>query len=121
MHACMHTQVSAKSSQTHDVQELIEIAAPTLASAYALSRAVTIPVMCASGLTDVTAPLALSAGAQGVGIGSAVNKLPSRQQMLMAVASIASSIGLSAEEDGAAAVVDVHFSQSQSSVQNVLN
>ena len=44
------------------IQEMIELAAPTLASAFALSRAVTIPVMCASGLTDVTAPLAISAG-----------------------------------------------------------
>lgn len=44
------------------VQQLIEVAAPTIASAFALSRAVSIPVMCASGLTDVTAPLALAAG-----------------------------------------------------------
>lgn len=44
------------------VQELIEIASPTLAAAYAISRAVKIPVMCASGLTDVTVPMALAAG-----------------------------------------------------------
>ena len=75
------------------VQELIEKAAPTLASAYALSRAVSIPVMCASGLTDVTCPLALAAGARGVGVGSMVNKLRQPQQMLLAVQAIASSIG----------------------------
>ena len=74
-------------------QELIEKAAPTLASAHAISRAVSIPVMCASGLTDVTAALALAAGAAGVGIGSMVNKLPNRQQMLLAVSSVAASIG----------------------------
>ena len=34
------------------IQELIETAAPTIASAYALSRAVSIPVMCSSGLTE---------------------------------------------------------------------
>lgn len=79
------------------VQELIEIAAPTLASAYALSRAVNIPVMCASGLTDVTVPLALAAGAKGVGIGSMINKLKSRQQMLMAVSAIASAMGRNME------------------------
>ena len=44
------------------VQELIEIAAPTIAAAFAISRAVKIPVMCASGLTDVTVPMALAAG-----------------------------------------------------------
>ena len=80
------------------VQELIETAAPTIASAFALSRAVKIPVMCASGLTDVTAPLALAAGARGVGIGSMVNKLPKQQQMLMAVAAVASAIGRNANQ-----------------------
>lgn len=75
------------------VQELIEMSAPTLAATYAISRAVKIPVMCASGLTDITAPLALAAGAKGVGIGSMVNKLSSKQQMLMAVSWIAASMG----------------------------
>jgi hypothetical protein len=79
------------------VQELIEVAAPTLASAYALSRAVNIPVMCASGLSDVTVPLALAAGAKGVGIGSMINKLKSRQQMLMAVSAIAAAMGRNVE------------------------
>jgi thiamine monophosphate synthase len=79
--------------QSMGVQELIEKAAPTLASAFALSRAVSIPVMCASGLTDVTCPLAIAAGARGVGVGSMVNKLPQPQQMLMAVQVIAQSIG----------------------------
>ncbi|MFN5195402.1 MAG: DUF561 domain-containing protein [Cyanobacteriota bacterium] len=54
---------------------LIEKAAPTLAAAHALSRAVAVPVLCASGLTDVTVPMAIAAGAAGVGIGSAVNRL----------------------------------------------
>ncbi|KAK1322023.1 Anaphase-promoting complex subunit 11 [Acorus calamus] len=54
---------------------LIEKATPTLASAYSISRAVKIPVMCSSGLSAVTAPMALTAGASGVGIGSAVNRL----------------------------------------------
>jgi antitoxin component of RelBE/YafQ-DinJ toxin-antitoxin module len=74
-------------------QELIEKAAPTLASSYGLSRAVQIPVMCASGLTDVTAPLALAAGARGVGIGSMVNRLTHRDQMIMAVTAVSSAMG----------------------------
>lgn len=53
------------------VQGAIERAAPTLAAAHAISRAVSIPVMAASGLSDVTAPMALAAGARGVGVGSA--------------------------------------------------
>lgn len=76
------------------VQELIEKAAPALASAYALSRAVKVPVMCSSGLSDVTAPLALTAGARGVGVGSAISRLANEQQMLLAVTAIAQAMGL---------------------------
>lgn len=53
------------------MQGAIERAAPTLAAAHAISRAVSIPVMAASGLSDITAPMALAAGAKGVGVGSA--------------------------------------------------
>jgi len=57
------------------VHELLEIATPTIASSYTLSRAVGIPIICSSGLTDVTAPLAIAAGAKGVGIGSMVSNI----------------------------------------------
>jgi hypothetical protein len=77
------------------VQELIEIAAPTLASAYALSKVVSIPVMCASGLTEVTSTLALAMGSRGVGIGSMVNKLPTLNQMIIATSAVAASVGRS--------------------------
>ena len=76
-----------------NIQEMIEIASPTIATAYTLSRSVKIPIMCASGLTDVTAPLALAAGARGVGIGSMVSSCQSPQQMLMAVTAIATAMG----------------------------
>ncbi|KAB2637214.1 hypothetical protein D8674_027748 [Pyrus ussuriensis x Pyrus communis] len=52
---------------------LVEKATPTLAAAYSISRAVKIPVMCSSGLSAVTAPMAIAAGAAGVGVDSAVN------------------------------------------------
>ena len=64
---------------------LIEKATPTLAAAHAISRAVRIPVLCASGISDVTAPMAIAAGAAGVGVGSAVNKLKSEIAMIAAV------------------------------------
>ncbi|CAM9143010.1 unnamed protein product [Pylaiella littoralis] len=76
------------------IQGAIERAAPTLAAAHAISRAVSIPVMAASGLSDITAPMALSAGARGVGVGSAVNKLNSEIGMVAVVRAIASSMGL---------------------------
>ncbi|CAN0239137.1 unnamed protein product [Ascophyllum nodosum] len=78
------------------VQGAIERAAPTLAAAHAISRAVNIPVMAASGLSDVTAPMALAAGARGVGVGSAVNKLNSEIGMVAVVRAIASAMGLPA-------------------------
>ena len=64
---------------------LIEKAAPTLAAAHAISRAVEIPVMCASGLSDVTAPMAIAAGAMGIGVGSAINKLNDPLAMIATV------------------------------------
>ncbi|WP_017327878.1 DUF561 domain-containing protein [Synechococcus sp. PCC 7336] len=53
----------------------IEKAAPTLAAAYEISRAVSIPVICASGLSTATVGMAIAAGAAGVGVGSAISQL----------------------------------------------
>jgi hypothetical protein len=64
---------------------LIEKAAPTLAATYEISRAVSVPVLCASGISNVTAPLALASGAAGVGVGSAINQLNSEVAMIAAV------------------------------------
>ena len=67
---------------------LIEKAAPTLAAAYEISRAVPVPVLCASGISNVTAPLAIAAGAAGVGVGSAINRLNDEVAMVAAVRSL---------------------------------
>lgn len=74
------------------VKGLIEKAAPTLAAAYSISHAVDIPVLCASGLSSVTAPMAIAAGAAGVGVGSAINKLDSEVAMMAAVRSLVSAL-----------------------------
>jgi deoxyribose-phosphate aldolase len=71
---------------------LIEKAAPTLAAAYAISQAVTVPVLCASGISSVTAPLAIAAGAAGVGVGSAIHQLNSEVAMIAAVRSLVESL-----------------------------
>ncbi len=71
---------------------LIEKAAPTLAAAYEISRAVNVPVLCASGLSSVTAPLAIAAGASGVGVGSAVNQLNDEIAMIAVVRSLKEAI-----------------------------
>lgn len=71
---------------------LMEKAAPTLAAAYEISRSVDIPVLCASGLSNVTAPLAIAAGASGIGVGSAVNRLNDPLAMVAAVRSLVESL-----------------------------
>ncbi|CAI0451931.1 unnamed protein product [Linum tenue] len=81
---------------------LIEKATPTLAAAYSISRAVKIPVMCSSGLSAVTAPMAITAGASGVGVGSAINKLNDVVAMIAEVRSIAASLGISADRSSLA-------------------
>ena len=63
-----------------------------LAAAYEISRAVQVPVLCASGLSSVTAPLAIAAGAAGIGVGSAINQLNSEVAMIAAVRSIVEAL-----------------------------
>lgn len=85
----IQTEGGTSSSPAHaGTLGLMEKAAPTLAAAYEISRAVNIPVLCASGLSNVTAPLAIAAGAAGVGVGSAINKLDSEVAMVAAVRSL---------------------------------
>ena len=69
---------------------LIEKASPALAATVAISSALKksgyeVPVICASGLSEVTVPMAISVGAHGVGIGSAVNKLNTELAMIATI------------------------------------
>ncbi|MDD1413295.1 DUF561 domain-containing protein [Dolichospermum sp. ST_con] len=71
---------------------LIEKAAPTLAAAYEIARAVSVPVLCASGMSNVTAPMAIASGAAGIGVGSAINQLNSEIAMIAAVRSLVEAL-----------------------------
>ncbi len=71
---------------------LMEKAAPTLAAAYCISRAVSVPVLCASGLSSVTVPMAIAAGAKGVGVGSAINQLDNEVAMIAVVRSLVEAL-----------------------------
>jgi hypothetical protein len=89
----IQTEGGTSSSPVHaGTLGLIEKAAPTLAAAYEISRVVTVPVLCASGLSSVTAPLAISAGASGIGVGSAINQLNSEIAMVAAVRSLVEAL-----------------------------
>lgn len=73
---------------------LIEKAAPTLAAAYEISRAVSVPVLCASGISSVTAPMAIAVGASGVGVGSAINRLDSEIAAIATVRSLVEALAM---------------------------
>jgi deoxyribose-phosphate aldolase len=92
----IQTEGGTSSTPTHPgTLGLIEKAAPTLAAAYEIARAVDVPVLCASGLSSVTAPLAISAGAAGIGVGSAINKLNDEIAMIAAVRSLVEALATS--------------------------
>lgn len=89
----IQTEGGTSSQPTHPgIQGLIEKATPTLAAAFAISHAVDVPVLCASGLSEVTVPMAIAAGAAGVGVGSAVNKLDNELAMIAVVRSLRESL-----------------------------
>lgn len=95
----IQTEGGTSSTPTHaGTLGLIEKAAPTLAAAYEISRAVSVPVLCASGISSVTAPMAIAAGAAGVGVGSAINQLNSEVAMVAAVRSLVEALSTVSRE-----------------------
>ena len=89
----IQTEGGTSSQPNHSgILGLIEKASPTLAAAHVISRAVEVPVMCASGLSDVTAPMAIAAGASGIGVGSAINKLNDPVAMIAVVRSLVEAL-----------------------------
>ena len=79
------------------IQGFFEKSVPTLAATYAINRefkkqSVNIPIMSASGLSQVTCPLAISCGASAVGVGSAVNKLDDLISMIAVVRGLKESL-----------------------------
>jgi len=55
---------------------------------------VSVPVLCASGISSVTAPLAIASGAAGVGVGSAINQLNSEIAMIAAVRGLVEALAI---------------------------
>ncbi len=79
------------------IQGLFEKSVPTLASTYAIfnefeKQSINNPIMSASGLSEVTCPLALSCGASAVGVGSVVNKLDDLISMIAVVRGLKESL-----------------------------
>mgnify|MGYP000369888932 FL=1 len=90
----IQTEGSASAEPVHGGSlGLIEKAAPTLAAAYEISRVVSVPVICASGLSTVTVRLAIAAGASGVGVGKAVSRLQDEVAMVAQVRALVEALG----------------------------
>ena len=79
------------------IKGLIEKATPTLSSTYAIKTefarcSIDMPIMSASGLSEVSAPLAIASGASAVGVGSAINKINDLLSMIAAVRGLRESL-----------------------------
>jgi len=79
------------------IEGLLEKSVPTLAATYAIfkefeKQSINIPIMSASGLSEVTCPLAISCGASAVGVGSIVNKLDDLISMIAVIRGLKESL-----------------------------
>ena len=79
------------------IQGFFEKSIPTLAATYAIyqefeKQSINIPIMSASGLSEVTSPLAISCGASAVGVGSVVNKLDDLISMIAVIRAVKESL-----------------------------
>ena len=74
------------------MKALIENCQTAITNANELSSYVSIPIMATSGITSQTTPLAIEAGASGVGVGSAISKLDTQVEMTAAIRNIVASI-----------------------------
>ena len=88
---------TSSSPYSSGIQGCFEKSVPTLAATYAIyqefkKQSIEIPIMSASGLSQVTCPLAISCGASAVGVGSAVNKLDDLISMTAVVRGLKESL-----------------------------
>ncbi len=71
---------------------LLEIAEVSIANTIELTRNVSIPVMTASGISSISAPMAFAAGASAIGVGSCINKCGNLLAMMAAARSVVESV-----------------------------
>ncbi len=95
-----------KSSKPYSsgIQGLFEKSVPTLAATFAIHKefeknSIFVPIMSASGLSEVSCPLAVTCGASAVGVGSVVNKLEDTLSMIAVVRGLKESLEKSIIEE----------------------
>ena len=88
-----------KSSKPYSsgIQGLFEKSVPTLAATFSIKQefvknAIDNPIMSASGLSQITCPLAISSGASAVGVGSVINRLDNIVGMIAVIRGLKESL-----------------------------
>lgn len=74
------------------VATLIEKVTATLSTTYAVSNAVSVPLITASGISDLTGPIAIQYGASGIGVGNAISQLDDVDEMISSIKVIKGSL-----------------------------
>jgi len=69
----------------NNIATLIEKVTATLSTTYAVSNAVSVPLITASGISDLTGPIAIQYGASGIGVGNAISQLNDIDQMISSI------------------------------------
>lgn len=75
---CIQTEgFMAKNSyqENNKIFKFINKSSSALSSSYAIAKSVNIPIIAASGINSISAPIAISYGASGIGLGSVLNDL----------------------------------------------
>jgi hypothetical protein len=67
--------------QSKYLLDYIKLALPTLISTEKISKLVNIPIICSSGISVLTAPLASYFGASGVGVGSLLKQIKKKSDL----------------------------------------
>ena len=79
-------------AQSAGTRGLLEIAEVSIANTIELTRNLSIPVMTASGISSVSAPMAFAAGASAIGVGSCINKCGNLLAMMAAARAVVESV-----------------------------
>nr|YP_009027657.1 hypothetical chloroplast RF23 [Neoporphyra perforata]AGV01121.1 hypothetical chloroplast RF23 [Neoporphyra perforata]AHB35359.1 hypothetical chloroplast RF23 [Neoporphyra perforata]AIA19522.1 hypothetical chloroplast RF23 [Neoporphyra perforata]AIA19731.1 hypothetical chloroplast RF23 [Neoporphyra perforata]AIA19940.1 hypothetical chloroplast RF23 [Neoporphyra perforata] len=102
---------STSLSKNGDLSGIIGRAASTCSSTYAISQNSNMPIVSASGISALTAPISFLYGASGIGIGNNIRQLSNITSMVMYIYEIQTAI-----ENNRSNKQDINHSISRSSI-----
>lgn len=104
------TQVGAHIIQTEGVvgavlhhqgtKGMLEAALDALTHTIEVRKVTSLPILISGGMGITTSPFAIAAGADGIGVGSAISKLTSYEEMVTATRAMVKSIAENFDEPG---------------------